>query len=243
MYGLCSVGHFTGTPMVFLGLLSEGALKEQAKELTPKEAASLALDALASTSDRCGVEGDEPYPARGAWVTICGHEPASVPLAPLVDALQNLGFYVALETTGRAKGHLGAGFDYVTIAPAPLIDDVNRVDFIDPEVMASADELRFEVGHPSDVEFALAMCAACPVDPDRIRTVTVQPRQEHHKPLAANAALRNGWRVGIFPVEASAMPRMAPDREIGGARIRRVDAASVVEEVLAARRRGGPLSS
>lgn len=241
VYGLCSVGHFTGVPMVFLGLLGEGEEKKLAREVKAGEAASLALDELARGSARCGVEGDEPYPARGAWVTICGPEPASTPLAPLVAALQDLGFYVALVTTGRATGHLGAGVDFVTVTPRPLLVEPNRVDFIDSDVMWTADEVAFVIGDASDVEWALAMCERYRPDPERIRTVSAQPLNERSKPLTASMGLRHGWRVCIFPLEAS-MPSMRPDVKIAGQKVRRVDAANIVAEVLAARR-GDPLSS
>lgn len=79
------------------------------------------------------------------WVLVTGGEPAEQDLGPLIDALYDEGYKIALETSGTADGCLGASFDWVCVSPKPYKPML-------PGMLALADEVKYIVGKPADIE-------------------------------------------------------------------------------------------
>ena len=119
-------GRMTGTPMILLRLqgCSVGCTFCDTKETwatddtaLPQRRATLGeargtnalwaeLDTEALAQAVCD-EREQNAPGV-EWVLLTGGEPAEQPIRPLVGALHGRGFKVALETSGTARGHLGA---------------------------------------------------------------------------------------------------------------------------------------
>lgn len=82
------------------------------------------------------------------WALITGGEPAAHDLMPLVNALYERGFKVALETNGTCEGHMDANFDWVCVSPKlsvagpPVLSDV----------VVDADEIKFIITELDDIE-------------------------------------------------------------------------------------------
>jgi hypothetical protein len=200
VYAIRAEGHFCGTPMVCISLADpqiDGGELEGHAIMSASQAAEIALQTLARKFRRCGVAHNEPYPARGAWAYIGGDGAAYAELPALVEALQDVGFYVALETDAKAGNYVGAGIDWVCIAANIHGNDteVNR------EAVGTADELRFLIYKPHDIDFVIAFCAEFPPTEGQARTVSVQPvgvANELAKMLCVNQALAYGWRVSMM---------------------------------------------
>jgi organic radical activating enzyme len=118
-------------------------------------------------------------------------------LLPLAEALQDLGFYIALETDAKANNYRGTGIDWVCVAANIHGNDteVNR------EAVGTADELRFFIYRPQDIDFTIAFCAEFPPTEGQPRTISVQPvgqSNELAKMLCVNQGLAYGWRVSMM---------------------------------------------
>src|SRR5579864_6455456 len=83
------------------------------------------------------------------WVLLTGGEPAQYPLKPLVDALHDVGYKVALETSGTELGLIGSGCDWVCVSPKIDMPGGKKVL---SEVVAAADEIKHVVGRQHDIE-------------------------------------------------------------------------------------------
>lgn len=203
VYAIRTDGHFCGTPMVCISLVDPndiddvGCVKGAIYTMSASEVAEEALRVLARKYRHCGAPHDEPYPARGAWCYLGGEGAAYAELAPLVEALQDLGFYVALETDAKTSNYVGAGIDWVCIAANIHGNDteVNR------EAIGTADELRFLIYRPHDIDFTIAFCAEFQPTEGQARTISVQPvgaNNEMAKMLCVNQGLAYGWRVSMM---------------------------------------------
>jgi len=86
------------------------------------------------------------------WALITGGEPAEQNLAELVDVLHRNKMQVAVETSGTAKGIVGAGADWVTLSPKrlgkkPLLTTITPY----------ADEVKIVVDDVEDLRYAKAL--------------------------------------------------------------------------------------
>lgn len=218
VYAIRAEGHFCGTPMVCISLMDPNTLgasehfSAQLGELpgievmSATDVAERALQVLARKFKRCGTPHDEPYPARGAWCYLGGEGALTADLLPLAEALQDLGFYIALETDAKANNYRGTGIDWVCVAANIHGNDteVNR------EAVGTADELRFLIYRPQDIDFTIAFCAEFPPTEGQARTISVQPvgqSNELAKMLCVNQGLAYGWRVSMM---AYPEPRESP---------------------------------
>jgi len=135
----------------------------------------------------------EKFPSSISWVLLTGGEPAEQPLAPLVRSLHDVGYSVALETSGTAMGHLGARIDWVCVSPKVNMPGGLKVL---PAAIASADELKFVIGRESDlliIEEILQWPTARDV------TISLQPISQSQRATAicVEACLKRGWRLSL----------------------------------------------
>lgn len=89
------------------------------------------------------LENAKSFP--GKFVVITGGEPAMYTLTPLVQSLQNEGFYVAIETSGSSE--FEGNVDWYTFSPKKFKAPVQ-------EAYARANELKIVVFHKSDFAWA-----------------------------------------------------------------------------------------
>lgn len=129
------------------------------------------------------------------WVLLTGGEPAMQPLSSLVAALHALRFKVAVETSGTSDGVLGADIDWLCVSPKI---DMPGGRSIVPEVIAVADELKFVVGKPADIDKIKQYLELWKVVPEW-QIVSVQPMSasERATQLCIETALATGWRVSL----------------------------------------------
>lgn len=128
------------------------------------------------------------------WALVTGGEPADQDLAPLVAALHDAGFRVALETSGTATGHLGAGFDWVTVSPKVGMPGGKAVL---RSALEAADELKMVLAKPTDLDLLQSLLDG--LGESWAGDVCVQPVAGSDKALALcqSAARRHGWRVSL----------------------------------------------
>lgn len=129
------------------------------------------------------------------WALVTVGEPADQELKPVVDALHAQGFSAALETSGTAPGHLGAGFDWVCVSPKFGMPGGRIV--LD-RALDAADELKFVIGKEADVEIVDRCLRGLPVRPNR-RNVSLQPLSCSDKAtaLCIKTVKARGWRLSL----------------------------------------------
>jgi organic radical activating enzyme len=194
-YSILSEGCLSGLPAVFLRL--NEPTPDAKQRHTAKECADMCLKELARQFQRVGSAPDDLYPAGGAWVVVVGNDPAKYELEALVAALQVAGFWVAVEISGTERGHIGAGFDWVTVRP--YIGNGKFPPF-DEEAISIADELKGVVSAEKDVERFQAFLERYLAKHDA--TVTIQPGHDGVRALCAQQSMAQGWRLSI-PTEAT----------------------------------------
>lgn len=129
------------------------------------------------------------------WILLTGGEPAMQDLAPLVAHLHQYSYKVAIETSGTARGLLGAGIDWVCVSPKIGMPGGLAVL---PEVVAVADEVKMVVGKPADIEKLDQLLASAPaIKPER--HVCLQPVSQ--SPTATKLCIETvqsrGWRLSV----------------------------------------------
>lgn len=90
--------------------------------------------------------------ARPALVVITGGEPLQQDLTPLCEALAPLAVPRHLETSGVAP--LSGAFEWITLSP-------KRHQPPRPALLEHCHELKVVIHEPADLDFAMAMAAAC----------------------------------------------------------------------------------
>lgn len=128
------------------------------------------------------------------WALVTGGEPALRDLNPLVDALHAEGFKAAVETSGTALGHVGAGFDWVCVSPK--IGMPGGLVVL-PEALALADEIKYVVGKTADLETLAGLLASSPLKAGV--EVCLQPLSLNPKAteLCTRTAMERGWRLSL----------------------------------------------
>ena len=128
------------------------------------------------------------------WVLLTGGEPARYPLKPLVDALHNTDYKVALETSGTELGHVGAGCDWVCVSPKIDMPGGKKVL---PEAVTVADEIKHVVGRQSDIDKLDTLLRAVALKPDVV--ISLQPVSQSQKAtaLCVETVIARGWRLSI----------------------------------------------
>ncbi|MEI7554033.1 7-carboxy-7-deazaguanine synthase QueE [Candidatus Chlorohelix sp.] len=128
------------------------------------------------------------------WALITGGEPTEQPLNPLVTELHRVGYRIALETSGTAKGGVGVGIDWVCVSPK--IDNPNSKALL-PEVIFEADELKFIVGKEADLEKVDQFLATFRYKENA--QILLQPLSLNPKAtkLCIETVQNRGWRLSI----------------------------------------------
>jgi len=128
------------------------------------------------------------------WILISGGEPAVNNLAPLVRELQVHRYKVALETSGTALGHVGAGFDWITVSPKLNMPGGLTVK---PRAMSEANEIKFPVGKEQDIQNLIGLMqkgfiregtAIC------LQPISLSPTATK---LCEEMARQHGWRLSV----------------------------------------------
>lgn len=125
-------------------------------------------------------------------VVITGGEPANYDLKPLTEALDIRGYQVQLETSGTKEPRVHPR-TWVTVSPK--IDMPGKLRVI-PEVIYSADEIKFPVGKEKDIQVLLD--DVIPFANHKAE-IWLQPLSMSKKATAVciNAAKEHGWRVSL----------------------------------------------
>jgi 7-carboxy-7-deazaguanine synthase len=130
------------------------------------------------------------------WVLVTGGEPAEQNLTHLVHELHDYGYKVALETSGTAAGHLGAGFDWVCVSPK--LNNPNGKPIIEAAVTI-ADEIKMVVGRESDIEALDQLLKIMPDATEPSWQVCLQPLSQNKKAteLCVKTVQARGWRLSL----------------------------------------------
>lgn len=128
------------------------------------------------------------------WVLVTGGEPAQYDLKPLVAALHQCRYKVALETSGTETGHLAAGCDWVCVSPKLNMPGGKVVK---AEALASAHEIKHVVGRQQDIDNLDDLLAAHPVSPEVhicLQPVSLSPKATD---LCVAVVQARGWRLSL----------------------------------------------
>jgi 7-carboxy-7-deazaguanine synthase len=129
-----------------------------------------------------------------AWALVTGGEPAEQDLRPLVSMLRTHAFQVAVETSGTALGHIGAGFDWVCLSPKlgmpggrPVLD----------EAFTAADEVKMVIASEPDLAKFETLLERVPLKP--ACQICLQPvsRQPKATEFCLKTCMERGWRLSI----------------------------------------------
>jgi 7-carboxy-7-deazaguanine synthase len=128
------------------------------------------------------------------WVLMSGGEPAGYDLAPLVIALHDAGYKVAIETSGTELGHIGAGFDWVCVSPK---FDMPGGKVVQAEAISVADEIKQVVGRQSDIDRLNGFLQTVTLKPGC--QICLQPVSQSGKAtkLCIDTIQANGWRLSV----------------------------------------------
>jgi len=138
---------------------------------------------------------DELNPSRGIRdILLTGGEPATQDLNELVRVLHARGYWVNLETSGTALGHVEAEVDWVCISPK--MNNPGGLPVL-PDAVSMADEMTWVIGRESDIEEMLSFVTEYPL-PDECN-ICVQPMSQsrHATEVCMEASERYGFRLSI----------------------------------------------
>ena len=208
-------GALTGVPMVLIRLQGCGVgcpwcdTKETWDVFEDERTLTLAF---AKAEPRRWTEMDEAAVASEArklgpkigWALVTGGEPSEQPLASLVDALHEVGFSVALETSGTAAGHVDALFDWVCVSPK--LDMPGGKPVFAHVVETTADEVKMVVGRRSDVDRFTTWLK--PFSFTNAVVISLQPLSSNPKAtdICVQACLEKGWRLSVQAHKAINIP-------------------------------------
>lgn len=128
---------------------------------------------------------------RAKHIVITGGEPAMYDLLPLSLSLIEHGYRIQLETSGTFPVQI-SDRAWVTVSPKVGMPGGRPVL---ESAMRRADEIKYPVGKPADVEKLKALLAEFPVT----CPVWLQPLSQNDKAtqLCLEAATQNDWRVSL----------------------------------------------
>lgn len=197
-------GNWAGTPMVIVRLqgCAVGCVfcdTKQTWQLDRHMQVDTIEEANAIKSRFCTVSAEviaeycaQKFPRR--WALITGGEPAQQQLSALVSALHEKGYYVALETSGTALGHLTAGFDWITVSPK--IDNPAQLPLLDM-ACSIANEVKFVVGKDADIAKARTFLESVPLAPDTRISLQPMSMSKRATALCIAACLQNDWCLSV----------------------------------------------
>lgn len=198
-------GVMTGVPMVMLRLqgCKVGCPFCDTKEtwhLVPDNQVDNLIDALGATpkyvsltQGQIAAHITENY-SNYRWILLSGGEPAEQRLAPLVYALHQARYKVALETSGTAMGFIEADIDWVVVSPKLNMPGERDVQ---PLVLHAADEIKMVIGKQSDIDKLDEMIEEHGLDQ---KAICLQPISQSKKAtdLCVKTVQERGtWRLSI----------------------------------------------
>jgi len=129
-----------------------------------------------------------------SWVLLTGGEPAEQGLGPLVEALHDAGYQVAIETSGTAPGLLLAQCDWVCVSPKIGMPGKRAIL---PEMLALADEIKMVVGKAADIQNLEALLSSHPTKPGV--QICLQPLSQNERAtqLCIETVQARGWRLSV----------------------------------------------
>lgn len=196
--------HFTGTPAIFIRLqgcdvgcpwcdTKHTWALDPANEIPAEQVAAKVEDA--PTFGRMTVEQlvTECSARPSRHVVITGGEPARYNLLPLSRALASAGKSVQLETSGTQPVKIDARA-WVTVSPKIGMPGGFGIR---QDAMQRADEIKYPVGKPADINELQALLAHGHQRVDA--GVWLQPLSQHKRAteLCMIAARHYGWRVSL----------------------------------------------
>ena len=110
----------------------------------------------------------------GEWILLTGGEPAEQELAQLLAGLRAAGYRIAIETSGTASLD-AAALDWLCVSPKANMPGGRWLQL---EVLAAADELKFVIGRPQHVDgmlVVLDMMRAAGLEQKAGAVVSLQP--------------------------------------------------------------------
>ena len=137
-------------------------------------------------------------------VVVTGGEPFEQDIGQLINALQDEGFFVQIETSGTApipadiisRMIVANGTSNPFITVSPKIGMPGNLVMI-PEVVEAANEIKMPVGKQRDIDKLKDLLDQC--DVPRETPVYLQPLSQSAKAtdLCIDQAMQNGWKVSI----------------------------------------------
>ncbi|VEN74253.1 7-carboxy-7-deazaguanine synthase [Candidatus Desulfarcum epimagneticum] len=133
-------------------------------------------------------------PPKIRWALITGGEPAGQDLAPLAKGLKEDGYRTAIETSGTARGHLGAGFDWICVSPK--FDMPGGGEPL-PECLESAHEIKHVAGKPADIDRLDRALDGLGLREGVV--ISLQPESLGRKAteLCVKTVMERGWRLSL----------------------------------------------
>lgn len=128
------------------------------------------------------------------WVLISGGEPARFELKPLVNALHDAGYKVAIETSGTELGHIGANIDWICVSPKLNMPGGKKVL---SDALQVADEIKHVIGKQEHITELENLIKTNPLKEGV--EICVQPISQSKKAteLCIKVAQDKGWRLSI----------------------------------------------
>jgi 7-carboxy-7-deazaguanine synthase len=138
----------------------------------------------------------QALPAGPEWVLLTGGEPADQQLGPLIEALHDAGCKVALETSGTALGHCGAGCDWVCVSPKIGMPGGRKVR---GDALVPAHEIKHVVGRAEDIQQLDKLLKEHALFLREDVVICLQPVSQSEKAteLCVQTAMARGWRVSL----------------------------------------------
>jgi organic radical activating enzyme len=174
-------GVYTGVPSFFirLAVCDVGCVWCDVKESWDKEKhPMLSLETLVEAAVGSGVK----------VVIVTGGEPTLYDLAPLTEALRNVGMHIHLETSGTNK--LTGVFDWITFSPKKFKSPLK-------EYFELSSELKVVIFHKSDLTWSQELASQM----NERAELFMQPewdKRDENLPLIFDWVLKNPhWRVGL----------------------------------------------
>jgi len=198
-------GSLTGTAMVVLRLhgCPVGCPFCDTKKtwvVDPAHKVDTIPEALGENERYCEATGTEiaayirrTYPGP-KWIMLTGGEPSTQWLKPLVVALHDAGYKVALETSGTADGCLGAPIDWLAVSPK--INMPGGRELL-PEVLLFADEIKFVVGRERDLEVLDQMLDEYKLKPGCVIALQPMSKGQRATELCMETVIERGWKLSI----------------------------------------------
>ena len=134
---------------------------------------------------------DDTFPAI-TWILLTGGEPAEQELKPLVDALHDAKFKVALETSGTA--YFEADLDWVCVSPKINMPGGKVVL---SEVLQLADEIKMVIGKRKDIDLLDDL-----IFNNQLKSnvqILLQPVSQSEKAtqLCLSTVMERNWRLSL----------------------------------------------